>query len=154
VHNVLEATSTPLPQAPPSNPSKPLDANRLKQILHGYDAEGRRRWRGHRYVGRRNPVFIDGIRVKPATNIATTIAFESLNSSGTQAAVMPDFGMTASEMNGVVHTMQAQGWDIGCLYNQETAQQPQLYFSHEFKTADPYQLAQEIRNGLNHTNLQ
>ena len=44
--------------------------------------------------------------------------------------------------------MRAQGWDIGCLYNQETAEQPQLYFDHMVKSGDAYQLAQEIRDGL------
>jgi hypothetical protein len=35
-----------------------------------------------------------------------------------------------------------------------TCTSPQLYFSHEFKTGNPYQLAQEVRNGLNRTNSQ
>lgn len=50
--------------------------------------------------------------------------------------------------------MQGQGWDIGCLYNQETDERPQLYFSHQFTTGAPYQLAQQMRNGLNQTNSQ
>jgi len=40
----------------------------------------------------------------------------------------------------------------GCLYNQETDEHPQLYFSHEFKTGDPYALAAEIRKGLDRMN--
>jgi hypothetical protein len=40
------------------------------------------------------------------------------------------------------------GWQIGCLYNQEPAEQPQLYFEHQFKAGDPYQLAAEVRKGL------
>jgi hypothetical protein len=50
--------------------------------------------------------------------------------------------------------MRGQGWDIGCLYNQETGERPQLFFSHQFKTGDPYQLAAEIRKGLNRMNVQ
>jgi Domain of Unknown Function (DUF1259) len=96
----------------------------LKSILHGYDAE----------------VSDNGV-------VTVYVA-------GTQAAVIPDFGMVAGEVNRVVGTMQAQGWDIGCLYNQETAETPQLDFSHESKTGNPYQLAQEVRNGLNRTNSQ
>ena len=38
-----------------------------------------------------------------------------------------------------------------CLDNQETAEHPQLYFSHQLKSGDAYQLAHEIRLGLNHT---
>jgi hypothetical protein len=60
--------------------------------------------------------------------------------------------MTAKEIGPVTRTMRARGWDIGCLYNQETAEHPQLYFSHQFKAGDPYALAAEVRTGLNQTN--
>ena len=49
--------------------------------------------------------------------------------------------------------MRAQGWDIGCLYNQETDEHPQLFFSHQFKTGEPDQLAREIRRGLDRMNV-
>jgi hypothetical protein len=42
--------------------------------------------------------------------------------------------------------------DIGCLYNQETDEVPQLYFSHMWKTGSPYDLAQSVRKGLLLTN--
>lgn len=57
--------------------------------------------------------------------------------------------MEASEINNVVETMRSMGWDIGCLYNQETGEHPRLFFSHEFKTGNPYTLAREVRKGLN-----
>ena len=152
VHRVLEAASMPLPQVPPANPKTPFDTARLKKILHAYDVEVGDGGVATFFVARRNPIFIGGIRVDPSTNIATNIAFEPLNSTGTQAAAVPDFGMTASEVNPVVRTMQSQGWDIGCLYNQETDETPQLYFSHEFKTGNPYTLASEIRKALDRTN--
>lgn len=60
----------------------------------------------------------------------------------------------ADEINPVVTTMQGMGWDIGCLCNQETDEFPQLYFSHEFKHGNPYQLAAEVRQGLDHINSQ
>lgn len=154
MHNVVATTSTPFPQTQPSNPTTPLDKTRLQNILHGYDAEVGDNGVVTVYVARRNPIYIDGIRVNPATNIATNVAFEPLNSSGTQVAVIPDFAMQANEINGVVGTMRSMNWDIGCLYNQETAEHPQLFFSHEFKTGDPYQLAQEVRAGLNQTDAQ
>ena len=71
---------------------------------------------------------------------------------GQNAAAVPDFGMIASEINSVVSLMQQQGLDIGCLYNQETDEQPQLYLSHQFKTGDAIQLAKEIRARLILTN--
>lgn len=43
---------------------------------------------------------------------------------------------------------------VHCLYNQETDEHPQLYFSHQLKTGDPYELAREIRRALDHTDVQ
>ena len=154
VHNVVKATSTPLPQAPPSNPSTPFDKDRLQSILHGYDAEVGDDGVVTVFVARKDPIYIEGILVKPETNIATNVAFEPLDSSGSQAAAAPDFAMEADEINRVMAVMRQQGWDIGCLYNQETDESPQLFFSHQFKTGDPYQLAAEIRKGLDQTNSQ
>jgi Domain of Unknown Function (DUF1259) len=154
VHNVLKATSTPLPQSPPSKPSTPLDKGKLQKILHGYDAEVGNDGVVTVFVARRDTQTIDGVQVKPETNIATNIAFEPLSSDGSDSAVIPDFAMEAQEINGVVGTMRAMNWDIGCLYNQETDEHPQLFFSHQFKRGNPYQLAAEIRKGLDQMNSQ
>lgn len=154
VHSVLQAAGTPLPQSSPPNPQTPFNVARLKHILHAYDASVGSDGVVTFFVARRNPIYIDGIRVNPSTNIATNIAFEPLNNTGTQAAAAPDFGMQTNEINRVIATMQAQGWDIGCLYNQETGETPQLYFSHQFKTGDPYTLAKQIRQGLDQMNSQ
>jgi hypothetical protein len=47
--------------------------------------------------------------------------------------------------------MRRQGWFQGCLYNQETNEHPQLYFDHMLKVGNAYQLAHEIRRGLDLT---
>jgi Domain of Unknown Function (DUF1259) len=152
VHAVLKATAAPLPQKPPAHPKTPLDADRLQSILHGYDAEVSDNGVVTVFVARKNAIHIDGVHVLPDTNIATNIAFQPLNKLGTKAAVAPDFGMEANEINALTRVMRRQGWDIGCLYNQETDEHPQLYFSHQFKTGNPYTLAHEIRHGLDRTN--
>lgn len=59
--------------------------------------------------------------------------------------------MEASEVQPVVRLMREQGWFQGCLYNQETNEDPQLYFDHMLKTGDAYALASEIRRGLDLT---
>jgi hypothetical protein len=151
VHNVLKATSTPLPQAPPPHPKTPLDPDRLKQILHGYDAEVEDDGVVTVLVAPPANVTIDGVRVKPPTNISTNVSFEPLNDSGSRTAVAPDFALLADDVNPVMKVMRPLDWDIGCLYNQETAEQPQLYFSHQIKTGDPYQLAREVRRALDQT---
>lgn len=47
--------------------------------------------------------------------------------------------------------MRQHGWTVHCLYNQETAESPQLYFAHMMKTGNPISLAHEIRDGLDKT---
>lgn len=150
VKAALNKTSTPFPQTPPSNPSSPLPAAEIGRIIGARPQVG-----GGGVVmlqvPRAEPIMLGGVHINPYLNVETPIAFEPL--PGGQAAAVPDFGMIASEINNVVGTMRRQGWDTGCLYNQETDEHPQLYFSHNFKTGDPLQLAREIRNGLNRMNV-
>jgi hypothetical protein len=148
VHNVLKATATPLPQTMPAHPTTPLDADRFGSILHG-DAQVGDEGVVTVSVSRTDKIVIDGIRVSPEANISTEVQFKPLSSSGSSAAVGPDFSMESSEVQPVVALMRRQGWFVGCLYNQETNEYPQLYFSHMLKVGDAYALAQEVRRGLN-----
>jgi hypothetical protein len=147
----LNVTSTPFPQTSPSNPQTPLPAEELGDILGAspnIGADGVVTFD----IPRAEPITLGGIHINPHLNVATNIAFEPYG-GGENAAVVPDFGMIASEVDKVVRVMRKQGWDIGCLYNQETDEHPQLYFSHQFKTGHSIQLAREIRRGLNHMNV-
>ncbi len=150
VHNVLEATSTPLPQTKPSNPTTPLDPDKLASILEG-DAEVGDEGVVTVTVDRTDTIIIDGIHVSPEANISSTIQFKPLSSSGSQAAVGADFSMDSSEVMPVVKLMRRQGWFQGCLYNQETNEHPQLYFDHMLKVGDAYSLAHELHRGLDLT---
>jgi hypothetical protein len=141
---VLSVTKTPLPQQSPANPTTPLDAKRLGKIIRETPTVGSDGVVSFE-VPRKNPIRLGGIRVNPDLNVATTVAFEPL---GAQTAVVVDFGMTAQEVQGLTALMRSMGWQVGCLYNQETDEQPQLYFEHQFKAGDPYVLAHEIRRGL------
>jgi hypothetical protein len=147
VHNVLKATSTPLPQTMPSNPTTPLDPDKLASILHG-DAQVGDEGVVTVTIGRADTIVIDDIHVSPEANISTTVQFKPLASSGSSAAVGPDFSMKSSEVMPVVSLMRSLGWFQGCLYNQETNEHPQLYFDHMLKVGDAYSLAQEVRRGL------
>jgi hypothetical protein len=150
VHNVLKVTATPLPQTMPSDPTTPLDPDRLASILHG-DAEVGDEGVVTVSVSRSDEIVIDGIRVSPEANISTVVQFKPLSSTGSNAAVGPDFSQTSSEVQPVVSLMRRQGWFVGCLYNQETNEEPQLYFAHMLKTGDAYALAAEVRAGLDLT---
>lgn len=136
VRNVLRVTVTPFPQQPSSNPTTPFDVSRLEKILHGSASVG-----DHGVVtvdvDRTDEIIIEGVVVNPAVNISTNVQFEPLNGSGSSAAAAPDFSMTTAEVMPVTRTMRAQGWLDACLYNQETGEQPQLFFSHMLKPATP-----------------
>jgi hypothetical protein len=72
VHNVLLATSTPLPQTMPANPTTPLDPEQLASILHG-DAEVGDEGVVTVVVDRTDKIVIDGIVVSPEANISTNV---------------------------------------------------------------------------------
>ena len=78
---------------------------------------------------------------------------EALRLGGDKAVAVPDFGLLASQVDPVARTMRSQGWESDCLYNQETGEKPQLYFSHQFKVGNAYELAKEIRRGLELTSV-
>ena len=149
LHDAIKtATSTPLPQKAGSM-STPLNADRLGRILGGSASVSD----GVVTVGvpRKETIRLGGVVIDPDLNVATTVQVKPLNSSGSKAAVGPDFSMTADEVVPVTRLMRKLGWFDGCLYNQETDEQPQLYFSHMLKVGDPYELAREIRKGLDLT---
>jgi hypothetical protein len=146
----VKVTGTPLPQASPAHPTTPLPAQTLGNILGAPASVG-----GAGVVSvevpRRNTVILQGVPISPELNIATSIDFEPLG-NGLLAAVAADFSMVSSEVQNVMRVMRQQGWVIGCLYNQETDEQPQLYFSHAVKVGNAIELAREVRRGLNQTN--
>jgi hypothetical protein len=150
--NAINVTSTPFPQPPPDEKT-PLDAAKLAQILGGSFEIG-----GSGVVTvsipRQEKIRLAGIPLKPEAGVEHTVEFEPLDAFGRpgQAVGAPDFALIGKEVNPVFKVMRKQGFSIGCLYNQETDERPQLYFSHQWKVGDPYELATEIRNGLDLTN--
>jgi hypothetical protein len=148
--NAIGVTRTPLPQPAPSM-TTPFDADKLASILGGTAEVG-----GSGVVtvsvARQERIRLGGIPIKSETGVSTTVAFEPLDASGQKAVGAPDFALIGEEVDPVFQIMSKQGFKIGCLYNQETDEKPQLYFSHQWKVGDPYELAREIRNGLDLTN--
>jgi hypothetical protein len=154
----LDVTHTPLPQHPPPHPTTPLDAQRLARILHGQATVGND---GVVTVTvlRTDRILLDGVRVAPQCGISTTIQFkptrkddDARNGGKANAQVCPDFSMTAAEVVPVIKRMQIDHhWFQGSLRNDETNQQPQLFWDAMVKEGDAYQLAQEIRSGLDLT---
>ncbi len=147
--NVVRATPTPLPQMPPSNPTTPLPKDQLARILGGTAQVGSD---GVVTVGveRADTIVIAGIVVHPDAGVDHTIAFEPLG--GGRAACAPDYALIAPEVNSALQTARAVGFEVHCLYNQETDEHPQLYFSHQLATGDPIDLARRVRHVLDTTN--
>jgi hypothetical protein len=147
---VRSATSTPLPQHPPEHPTTPLDAGALARILGGTAEIG-----GEGVVTvsipRREEIVVGGIVVEPDAGVEHTVAFQPLG-GGQRAACAPDLALRADEVVPVMRTMLGAGFEEHCLYNQETGEHPQLYFSHLLAVGDALDLARKTRRGLEHTN--
>lgn len=159
--DVIKVTGTPFPPPKsPSHPSTPLDAQELARILGG-SAQVMEGGVVSVDVPRRNPMRLGGVYISPSLAIATHVRFKPLHGTSegggangpNAAAAAPDFGMTAGEIRGVMKVMRRAGWDVDCLYNQETEEEPQLYWSHQLKVGDATRLAHEIRAGMNHMDL-
>lgn len=149
VEAAIRTTSTPQPQSSPAHPTTSLPGKRLAKILGG-DASVGDNGVVTIDVDRRDKVTLGGVRIKPELNIATNVQFEPKAGGG--AVAVADIAMTAGEINPVLKVLRGHHWESGCLYNQETAEHPQLYFDHFFKTGDPVSLARQIRRALDRTN--
>ena len=151
VKAALNVTSTPFPQRMPSDPTTPLPALEIAEIL-GAPATVGSNGVVTVDVPRANPIVLARYTISPFLNVQTSVVFQP-HGGGQNAAAAPDFGMIEPEVQNVIGVMRGQGWDIGCLYNQETDEQPQLFFSHNFKTGDAVELAHEIRRGLDQMDM-
>lgn len=147
----LNVTSTPFPQAPPAKPSTPLPAHEIGRILGAAPSVGSNGVVTYQ-IPRAESIVLGGVRINPYLNVSAPVSFQPLD-GGKSCAAVPDFNFVASEVMKVMRLMRGRGWDIGCLYNQETDEQPQLFFSHQFKTGEPLQLAREIRAGFDLMNV-
>ncbi len=102
-------------------------------------------------VSRSERIVIDGVQVSPEANISTNIEFLPLDATGSRAAVAPDCSMRSDEVQTVCRRMRDAGFEIGCLYNQENDEHPQLFFAHMLAVGDPQRLAVKMREALDHT---
>lgn len=148
---VVKVTGTPLPQSMPSNPKTPLDADALAKILGGMAMVGSD---GVVTVSipRAETIYLAGVALKPDAGVSVTVAFEPLGDDG-QAVCAPDYALIASEVNPVLKVSRAEGFTVHCLYNQETAEQPQLYFSHNLATGNAIELARKVAKVLDKMHL-
>lgn len=146
---ILRATSTPLPQKPPAHPTTRLDPKRLAEIIGAPATVGADGVVGFQ-LPQRERITLGGVPINPFLNVYTSVDFQPLNRT---TVVVADFGMLAGQIDAQAKVMRARGWTLECLYNQETDEHPQLYFSHQYKAGDAYRLAREVRRGLELTSV-
>lgn len=145
---VVAATATKMPQKDPGKLTSSLPKDEIGKIL-GADPEVAEHGVLQIVVPRADIIRLGGIALNPALNVSSNISIQPLGSG--EVAAAPDFAMRANEVRPVIATMRRHGWAVHCLYNQETAEDPQLYFAHMMKKGDPLVLAREIRDGLDRT---
>ena len=75
------------------------------------------------------------------------MAFEPLGNDG-QAVCAPDYALIASEINPALRVSRAEGFEVHCLYNQETAEDPTALFSHNLTVGNAVELAQKVAKVL------
>ena len=144
---MVAQTAAPLPQHSPPHLPTPLDPARLARIVGGEASVGSN-GTVTVTVPRRERITLGGVPISPFLNVASTVVFEPLDWSPDRVAVSPDFALIASEVDPVMRFQRDHGWQVHCLYNQETAEHPQLYFSHQLKVGATLDLAREVRRAL------
>jgi Domain of Unknown Function (DUF1259) len=168
--SVIKTTPTPLPQQEAKDPKSPLDHHRLAEILGG-DAELAEDGVVSVKIPRKNRMRLGGHRISSLLGVNSHVDFQPLGQSAqtasqasqsttgqssqsggaTRAAVAPDLALTASEIDKVMKITRAAGFEVHCLYNQETAEHPQLYFSHQLAVGDAEHYARVLRHALEQT---
>lgn len=147
----VKVTGTPLPQMPPAHPTTPLPAQELGRILGGMatiSSDGV----VSVSIPRADTITLGGVKVSPDLGVDVTVAFEPLGNNG-QAICAPDYALIASEVNPALAVSRAEGFVVHCLYNQETDEFPQLYFSHNLKVGNAIELAHQVSKVLDKMNV-
>ena len=145
---LVGTTAAKLPQKKSDESTTKLDKESLGKIL-GAKADFGDGGVVNVVVPRVDRIRLAGIAVNSHLNVSSNISSQQLADGSCAAA--PDFAMTAAEIAPVMRLMRANGWAGHCLYNQETNEKPQLYFSHMLKVGEQKQLAREIREALDRT---
>jgi hypothetical protein len=149
IRNAFAATATPFPQTLPSDPQGPFDAALLARILRGR-AQNTGGGVVRVTVPRRDRIVLAAVALSPQANISTSVEFRPDGPTGAAWAA-PAFSLASAEAFLVVKKMRSQDWFVNSLCSHHTDEQPQLYFSHMLKSGNPYELAREIRLGLDLT---
>lgn len=146
IRSALEATATPLGEAPAAAPSEEpgFDAAVIQERLGVKGAV-----RGGVLsvsVPRPEKITMMGAEMPPAMGMATGINFQSAGEGN--VAATGDFVLAADEVNKVARALSTHGIGVRALHNHMIHGSPELYFMHFWATGAPATVADGLRAAL------
>ncbi|MEO7190148.1 MAG: DUF1259 domain-containing protein [Vicinamibacterales bacterium] len=93
-------------------------------------------------------VTADGVTIKPGLALGSWAAFKR---NGAAAVIHGDLVLTESEINPVISTLQASGFEITALHNHLIGETPHVMYLHYWGSGPEATLAQGLRKALGTT---
>jgi hypothetical protein len=93
-------------------------------------------------------VTLDGVNIKPGLALGGWIAFEP---TGREAMMMGDLVLTEAEINPVMQSLLANGFEITAVHNHLLRATPATFYMHIGGHGDPVKLATVVRDALAQT---
>ncbi len=100
--------------------------------------------------GRRESIVDDGMVLPPGLGSMTALNFQPLG--GGRAALIGDFAMVAGEVPRVLRRLTRSGIDLVSLHSHSLAEDPRLFFVHNWAVGDAVAIARALRPALDLTN--
>jgi hypothetical protein len=150
IHDAIALTSTPGPDAAPSQPSGDLgiDQKQIEQVIgHSGKINGGVLQFG---VPRSEKITDSGMEIPPSMGVATAINFQP--TGGGKAAITGDFVILGSEVNPVIRALRENGIEVTAIHSHMLMEQPRLFFMHFWANEDAVKLAKGLRAALDKTN--
>ena len=147
----LATTRTPMtPPAAPSNPDKDDEAA-FAAISTALQRQGTINGRVLQFsIPRAEAITEDTVAIPPTMGVATAVNFQR---DGDRVATSGDFVLIASEVNSVIHDLEAHGIRVTAVHSHVLRESPRLFFLHFWGTGVPKEIADAIRLSLAKTNV-
>lgn len=152
LHTALQASGTPLGDAPTSTVTPPaieLDTSAIENVI-GHKGKVN----GGVYqlaIARAEPIKDGGMEVPDAMGSAIAINFQP--TGGGKAAITGDFVLTAAEVNPVLKALRDNGIEVTALHSHMLQEEPRLFFMHFWANDDAVKLAKGLRAALDKASL-
>jgi len=147
----LATTRTPMtPPAAPGNPDKDDEAA-FAAISTALQRQGTINGRVLQFsIPRAEAITEDTVAIPPTMGVATAVNFQR---DGDKVATSGDFVLIASEVNPVIHDLEAHGLRVTAVHSHMLRESPRLFFLHFWGLGVPKEIADAIRLSLAKTNV-